>query len=254
MKTGMRINSTEFGAAQRGPALRNTVQGVTPQSAATVSAFPGRGIIVVIESRDLIRDCLARALRTAGYDALALPGLESWLKIAAHTPASAILLSCGGPCSAPQTAVALQRLAQADKVLPAIVLAEGEEPGQIAALLNLGARGYIPVNLSLDVAVEAIRLVNAGGTFVPASCLALLKANGRSPDGTARHNRMFTARQAAVVEAIRKGKPNKTIAYELNLRESTVKVHIRNIMKKLKARNRTEVAYIASNLALSGRL
>ncbi|WP_136625483.1 response regulator transcription factor, partial [Mesorhizobium norvegicum] len=54
---------------------------------------------------------------------------------------------------------------------------------------------------------------------------------------------MFTIREAAVVEALKKGKANKIIAYELNLCESTVKVHIRNIMKKLKATNRTEVAY-----------
>lgn len=53
---------------------------------------------------------------------------------------------------------------------------------------------------------------------------------------------MFTVRQAEVVEALRKGKANKIIAYELKLRESTVKVHIRQIMKKLKATNRTEVA------------
>ena len=54
---------------------------------------------------------------------------------------------------------------------------------------------------------------------------------------------MFTMREAGVVEALRQGKPNKIIAYELNLCESTVKVHIRNIMKKLKATNRTEIAY-----------
>ena len=59
---------------------------------------------------------------------------------------------------------------------------------------------------------------------------------------------IFTTRQAAVVEAVRQGKANKIIAYELNMRESTVKVHVRNIMKKLKAGNRTEVAYIASKL------
>ncbi len=54
---------------------------------------------------------------------------------------------------------------------------------------------------------------------------------------------MFTARQAAVIEALRRGKANKIIAYELSMCESTVKVHIRNIMKKLNATNRTEVAY-----------
>jgi DNA-binding NarL/FixJ family response regulator len=60
-------------------------------------------------------------------------------------------------------------------------------------------------------------------------------------------------RQAAVIEALRQGKPNKIIAYELEMRESTVKVHVRNIMKKLKARNRTEVAYIGNGIMADER-
>lgn len=60
---------------------------------------------------------------------------------------------------------------------------------------------------------------------------------------------LLSDRQAAVADAISRGKPNKVIAYELNLCESTVKVHIRSIMKKLQARNRTEVAFKMHNLA-----
>ena len=62
-------------------------------------------------------------------------------------------------------------------------------------------------------------------------------------------NGLFTARQAAVIDALRQGKPNKIIAYELKMRESTVKVHVRNIMKKLNATNRTQVAYLVTQLS-----
>jgi DNA-binding NarL/FixJ family response regulator len=55
---------------------------------------------------------------------------------------------------------------------------------------------------------------------------------------------LFTPRQTAVVESLRRGKANKVIAFELNMCESTVKVHVRNVMRKLKARNRTEVAFL----------
>ena len=57
---------------------------------------------------------------------------------------------------------------------------------------------------------------------------------------------IFTARQVAVVTAVCQGKANKIIAYDLKMRESTVKVHFRSIMKKLEATNHTEVAYIAN--------
>jgi len=54
-----------------------------------------------------------------------------------------------------------------------------------------------------------------------------------------------------VVRALCRGKANKVIAYELNMCESTVKVHVRNIMKKLKAKNRTEVAVMFKSLGNS---
>ena len=59
---------------------------------------------------------------------------------------------------------------------------------------------------------------------------------------------MFTPRQAEAVMALRRGMANKIIARELNLRESTVKVQIRNIMRKLHATNRTEAAFRINRL------
>jgi DNA-binding NarL/FixJ family response regulator len=47
---------------------------------------------------------------------------------------------------------------------------------------------------------------------------------------------------------LQQGKANKIIAYELGMSESTVKVHVRNIMRKMGATNRTQVAYKAQSL------
>jgi len=89
--------------------------------------------------------------------------------------------------------------------------------------------------------------VKAGGVYVPASSVVAAKHSDDDIGAPKRFcNGMFTARQAAVVEALRRGKANKIIAYELKMRESTVKVHVRSIMKKLKAKNRTEVAFMAN--------
>lgn len=205
---------------------------------------------VIIEPRQLIRDCLARALRVAcGHDVIAVSSIDEWLSICEHTPASVVLLSGFEQPGDPDLCQKIQRLAQAKKRLPTVILADAEDIGDVVSALNKGVKGYIPTNLSLDVAVEAMRLVRAGGVFVPASCLRATQdpsSAARSPKSA--WSSMFTARQAAVVEALRQGKANKTIAYELQLQESTVKVHIRNIMKKLKARNRTEVAYMVTRI------
>jgi DNA-binding NarL/FixJ family response regulator len=96
------------------------------------------------------------------------------------------------------------------------------------------------------VTLHALHLVRAGGVFVPVDGLLASPSLGAKP--TKSTFGMFTAKQAAVIEAIRRGKANKAIAYELNMCESTVKVHVRTIMKKLKANNRTQVAYIANQM------
>ncbi len=83
----------------------------------------------------------------------------------------------------------------------------------------------------------------AGGIFVPASALRNSGHKWPEREQTVHSLLGLSERQAAVADAVALGKPNKIIAYELDLCESTVKVHIRTIMKKLKARNRTEVAF-----------
>lgn len=126
---------------------------------------------------------------------------------------------------------------------PMVVLSDVESPTLVMAALDAGFKGYLTTALSLELAADALKLVRSGGTFIPANCLK------RALDNESYKTRsLFTAKQQAVVEALRKGKANKIIAYELNMCESTVKVHIRNIMKKLRAKNRTEVAYLANDL------
>jgi len=60
--------------------------------------------------------------------------------------------------------------------------------------------------------------------------------------GFANPNACFTSRELELVDLLRHGMQNKRIAYELGISQSTVKAHLRSIMMKLKARNRTEVA------------
>lgn len=87
-------------------------------------------------------------------------------------------------------------------------------------------------------------LVKIGGTFVPPSLSLRTK-----PERVA--TELFTPRQMAVLERLKIGKPNKIIAYELAMSESSVKAHIQNIMKKMGAANRTEVACRVRELEIS---
>jgi DNA-binding NarL/FixJ family response regulator len=136
------------------------------------------------------------------------------------------------------------------RIAPVIILSAVDNPQEILNALESGAGGYIPTAItSLELTIEIIRLVRAGGTFVPASGLSLQRYNGEGSTSRLTTTEQFTLRQMAVLRYLTLGKANKTIAHELALREGTIKAHIRNIMKKMGVTNRTEVACRAQALA-----
>jgi DNA-binding NarL/FixJ family response regulator len=138
------------------------------------------------------------------------------------------------------------RLALVRKLLelaPVIILSAADNAESLTEAFESGARGYIPTaSTPPELVVEIIRLVKAGGTFVPPSGLYLQQMTRKRPPIRTARGQQFTSRQIAVLNLLTHGKTNKIIAYELAMSESTVKVHIRNIMKKMNASNRTEVA------------
>jgi DNA-binding NarL/FixJ family response regulator len=217
----------------------------------TASASLSR--VAVIERRSLMRECLIRSLAAAtGWNVVAYETAAAWLAVSDKMPVSLVVLCLGQPGAATDEDADIARLAEIAALAPVALMADSEDPSHIVGALERHVRGYIPTSLPLHVAVEALRLVRAGGVYVPASSLiASQKSQVEADEDNPKASSMFTTRQLAVIAALRKGKANKIIAYELNMRESTVKVHVRNIMKKLKARNRTEVAYLA-NTMLSG--
>ena len=203
--------------------------------------------IALIENRLFVRDCIARTLKLCSeFNVVSFPSVAKWIEAGDVVTASFILWCISGRSDS-QMQQEITLLAQRQKAVPIILVSDAEDLDHIIYALNEGARGYIPTSVSLEVAIEAMHLVNAGGTYVPASSLVAAHRSSQEP-GTPKRLGIFTARQAAVVEALRKGKANKIIAYELNMRESTVKVHVRSIMKKLKAKNRTEVAFLTNDL------
>jgi DNA-binding NarL/FixJ family response regulator len=203
--------------------------------------------IVLIEERPFVRDCVARTFKQCSeFNVIPFPSLAGWIE-GADTVAASLIVWCVPGLNEPRVQQELELLVQQQKAIPIIVLSDAENLDSITYALNAGARGYLATSVSLEVAMEAIHLVIAGGTYVPASIVFAAHRSWQVP-GIQKHLDIFTPRQVAVVEALRRGKANKIIAYELNMRESTVKVHVRSIMKKLKARNRTEVAFLTNSL------
>lgn len=175
----------------------------------------------------------------------ALPAVDDWLL--QKDAASYDLLILFVPGKEPRRSVAAAKglLDQLGKHPPFAVLADCEEADEVLAAFEFGARAYIPTSATFDVIIELIKLVLAGGTYYPPCVLSVCGIGGEAKQG---YVHALTPREMAVLQAVRHGLPNKLIAQELGISESTIKVHVHRLMKKLKVQNRTQAALRAGVL------
>jgi DNA-binding NarL/FixJ family response regulator len=197
--------------------------------------------VVIIECRALIRECLAMCLqKKLGMPVLTYPDVHSWGQDPAGASACVIILGELDKHNDSEQAELIQELSQWEKEVPVVVFSDDESRAQITTSLRSGAKGYIPSDTPLEIVARAIKLVLVGGVFVPPNVLMETQPSARPAPVSSEKKLDFTARENDVVQALLKGKSNKVIAYDLSMSESSVKVHIRNVMRKLQVRNRTE--------------
>ena len=143
---------------------------------------------------------------------------------------------------------------------PLVLVSEREESEEVVAAFRAGARGFIPMSVTPPVAIQAFKFIMGGGSYFPPSALVQrtqvesslrVVTTREAPIAGDIPQRGLTARQEEVLERLREGESNKLIGRQLKLRESTVKVHIRQIMRKLGATNRTQAALCAAQVNLS---
>ena len=230
------------------------------QCVKTVQARVERRDIFYLDAQALTRDCIARELgrRLPDFNVLdhaLVQDLVAFDDARFHTVAAAILYvraeqpdeHVDGKKELTSVSSDLNLLERIAPDVPRVLLSEVEEPESILEAFHRRVRGYVPTTLSIDQVAEAIRFVAAGGTFVPRSILSLhtlpspeARMIAASPELNA-VTTLFSPRQTQVLRMLCRGCSNKLIAYELRMCESTVKVHIRHIMKKLNVSNRTQV-------------
>lgn len=174
-----------------------------------------------------------------------------------------VILSVGGrSIMEAQLNTQLRNLRRALPATPVIVLSDREEAAEVVAVFREGARAYVPTGLEPRLVIKAIRMVLAGGTFVPVDALVSWRRDAKSaieqrsrPEQAADEPlNQWTPRQLAVLHILIRGKANKEIARALAMEESTVKVHVRHIMRKLGVSNRTQAALRARRLGISDAL
>ncbi|KLN52895.1 response regulator [Variovorax paradoxus] len=148
--------------------------------------------------------------------------------------------------------------------VPVIVLSGYEDPAIMRSALERGVLGFIPKAYSPEVMLSAVRLVLAGGVYVPPMMLTALppgivagvapvqgseaRQAGASAQTLEHLRSVLTERQVEVLQLLSQGKPNKLIGRSLGISEGTVKIHLAAIFRALNVRNRTEAVVAAQAL------
>lgn len=124
-----------------------------------------------------------------------------------------------------------------------ILLTVSNAPEDLIGAIRAGADGYILKDNDPDDILRLIGNAMQGQTAISPELASLLAAALREESMTEqRSHASLTERETAILKCLAAGKSNKLIARELDIMESTVKVHVRNLLKKLKFRSRVEAA------------
>ncbi len=118
-----------------------------------------------------------------------------------------------------------------------IMLTTSDSDGEIQRALRAGASGYVLKSMPKNDLLKVIRLVHAGGRHIPPDVAARIAEHLGEED--------LTKRELDVLRLVRDGHKNKQIADLLAIAETTVNFHIKNIVDKLGANDRTHAVTIA---------
>lgn len=253
----MADNVSIFGGP-RSPLSSRPLAEESRQRAKRVRRSTPRLSITIVAGQPLVRDLLAQWLNRACGNAV-VRALASTDELVRHLcadgapPTDLVVIGCAA-LPAEEISATVPHAAMLPAGVPVMVVADAEEAALITALIRQGLRGYVPTRIEPDVADAAVRLVLAGGTYVP-PCAVLRSAPGgdaadatvaaRDPIGMAERILGLTRREAEVLAALKVGMSNRGISDALGISESTVTIHVRNLMRKMGATNRTEAVYMA---------
>jgi len=214
--------------------------------------------VLVIDDHFLIREALRGMLKELGNQVIiveAKDGRQGMQLIAEHADIGLILLELNLPDR--DGFAVLSELRERHPTTSVVVLSARQDRESVAKALDLGALGFIPKSGRREIVLSALKLVFAGGIYIPPEILVCedlplpKPALTRLAADTARvtpGDLGLTGRQLDVLALMMQGKSNKAICRVLELALPTVKNHVTAVLKALKVTNRTEAVIAVGEL------
>jgi DNA-binding NarL/FixJ family response regulator len=199
--------------------------------------------IVLADDHALFRDGVSSLLQAWGHEVVgrASNGAEA-VELVLRLEPDLVLMDVRMPV---KTGVqATREIAAVRPETPIVMLTVSEDEDDLFAAIQSGARGYLLKNLEAAQLRTMIDTVARGeAAITPATAARIIRhlSSLAVPSGDPAPDRL-TARELDVLRLVTAGRHNKEIATELGISENTAKYHLRNILEKLHAESRTEVA------------
>ncbi len=198
---------------------------------------------LIVEDHPLFREALESALQmaTPGAEILQATSIDGALDLLSSTESvDLILLDLSMPGTTGLSGII--RIRKAFPRIPVIIVSGYKDTQIIGNALSLGVSGYILKSASKQELAQSIGEVLRGAVCVPAAYRTQtrpLRSTSPTRDLLKRLHDL-TPQQLRVLEMLKRGLQNKQIAYELNISETTVKVHVSEILRKLNVLSRTK--------------
>src|SRR6478672_3069679 len=200
--------------------------------------------VLIVDDHALIREALYAVLRQLKREAVIFEASSSRQAVdivKEHPDISLILLDINLPDR--DGFSVLRELRDSYPTIAIIILSSSNDQDTVKRAFKLGALGFIPKTTEREVMLNAIKLVFAGGIYIPPEILEETTSPRLTNELATRDSLKgigLTDRQIEVVALLMKGKSNKVIAKTLNMAMPTVKNHITVVLKALSVTSRTE--------------
>ncbi len=204
--------------------------------------------ILVVAEHTLVREAIIKLLEEEAETEVvgeASSGPEALIKVRSLSPQVTIMdLSMSG-----MDGIEATRLIKAESSETQIILVGGEaDQDTIVEAVRAGARGYITKNTDGAALMDQIKRAKSGGVALSDDMTAkLIDALSREKSSNGSSSGNLSAREKEVLGLLCQGATNKEIASTLFVSENTVRAHVRSLMQKLDADNRTQLAIYAMN-------
>lgn len=209
--------------------------------------------VAVVHGKHLVRDGVAVLLQSGGITCVAVAESVQKLVSSSHGINDIDVFIVSVMVNGTSVEQAVAEIRQAAPEAKVIVLSEFQwAPEHLADAYAAGAAAFLTIETSPEALVEYVRLAALGARAFPAppapaargehsECQLLFSESVR---------RSLSEREQDILRCLASGHSNKSIARDLSITESTVKAHVRSILRKLGAENRTQAAILATSAVL----